>query len=101
MLTIWTFDGVENKHTIYRDKYCMKNICKSLIEHAKKIINFEKKNMILSINKQQESFKKAKSCYICNVYISMYTAVYLKCNISKEFQCKRTFNKIGENTEKY
>ena len=55
--------------------------------------------MILSINKQQESFKKAKSSYICN--ISMYIAVYLKCNISKEFQCKRTFNKTGENTEKY
>ena len=55
--------------------------------------------MILSINKQQESFKMAKNCYICN--ISMYIAVYLKWNISKEFQCKRTFTKIGENTEKY
>ena len=31
----------------------------------------------------------------------MYIAVYLKRNIFKEFQCKRAFNFLGENSEKY
>ena len=43
MSTIWAFDHVENKHTLCRGKYCMKKFCNSLREHAKNIIDFEKK----------------------------------------------------------
>ena len=41
MSTIWAFDNVENKHTLYRGKDCMKKFCESLTEHAKNIIDFE------------------------------------------------------------
>ena len=44
MSTIWAFDNIENKHTIICAKDCMKKLCESLREHAKYIIDFEKKN---------------------------------------------------------
>ena len=34
---IWTFDGIENKHNVYRGEHCIKRFCKSLREHAIKI----------------------------------------------------------------
>ena len=30
MSTIWVFDNIENKHTLYRGKDCMKKFCESL-----------------------------------------------------------------------
>ena len=38
MSKIWPFDRIENKHTLYPIKDCMKKFCKSLGEHAKNII---------------------------------------------------------------
>ena len=32
MPTIWGFDNIEDKHTLYRGKICMKKFCTSLIE---------------------------------------------------------------------
>ena len=43
MSTIWAFDHLDYKHTLYRGKDCMKKFCTSLREHAKNIIDFEKK----------------------------------------------------------
>ena len=43
MSTIWAFDYIENKHNLYRGKDCMKTFCESLREHAKNILDFEKK----------------------------------------------------------
>ena len=43
MWTIWGFNHIEDKHTLHRGKDCMKRICESLIERAKSIIDFEKK----------------------------------------------------------
>ena len=34
------FKSIENKHDLYRGKDCIKTFCKSLREHAMKIINF-------------------------------------------------------------
>ena len=31
--TIWVFDHIENKHTLYCGKYCLKKVCSSLKEH--------------------------------------------------------------------
>ena len=42
----------------------MKNFCKSIREHAMKIINFEKKKIELLTNEQQESHENAKIYYI-------------------------------------
>ena len=49
-----SFRIIENKHDVYRGKYCMKKFCESLREHAMMIINFNKKKM-----------KLLRICYIC------------------------------------
>ena len=49
---IWTFDGIEKKHDVYRGKHCMKEFRESLRDHAMKIFSFEKKKMIPLTNEQ-------------------------------------------------
>ena len=73
MSTISSFKSIEKKHAVYRGKDCMKKLCKSLREHAMKIINFKKKNMKLLTKEQQESYKNTKICYICkeNLKVNM------------------------------
>ena len=56
---------MENNHDIYGGKDPVKRFCESLIEYAIEIINFKNKNMMLSTNKQQESYKNERICYIC------------------------------------
>ena len=51
MSTMWAFDRIENKHTLYYIKDYMKNFCESLREHAKNIIDFEKKKKMLPLTK--------------------------------------------------
>ena len=41
MSTIWAFDHIENKHTLYHGKDCMKKFCESLRECTKNIIDLE------------------------------------------------------------
>ena len=43
----------------------MKTFCKDLKEHATKIINFEKKDMIPLTKKEEENHNNQKVCYIC------------------------------------
>ena len=43
----------------------MKTFCKDLREHATKIINYEKKDMILLTKKEEKHHNKQKVCYIC------------------------------------
>ena len=43
MFTRCSFDKKENKLNYYREKYCIKELCKKLKEHATEIINHEKK----------------------------------------------------------
>ena len=61
------FDHIEKKHSLYRRKDCMKEFCKSLEEHAMKIINFEKKKIFSLTTKKLKSFKEADKCYICEI----------------------------------
>ena len=63
--TIWAFDHIENKHTLYRGKDCMKKFCESLREHAKNIIDFQKKIMLPLTKKELKPHQDAKLCYIC------------------------------------
>ena len=44
--TIWSFNYIENKRSLYSEKDCMKKFCEFLREHAKSIINYEKKKML-------------------------------------------------------
>ena len=46
LLTHCSFDTTKNKLDYYRGKNCMKNFCLDLREHATKIINYEKIEMI-------------------------------------------------------
>ena len=50
--TISGFDHIEDKHTLYRGKDCMKKFCTSLREHAKNIIDFEKEKNV-TVNKRR------------------------------------------------
>ena len=50
---------------IYHGKDCIKKFCASLREHAKKIINFERKKMLLLTKEELKSHQDAKVCCIC------------------------------------
>ena len=65
MFTISSIKSIENKHDVYSGKDCLKKFGESLREHAMKMINFKKKKLKLLPKEQQESYKKAKICYIC------------------------------------
>ena len=46
LFTSCSFDPTKNKHDCYRNKDCMKRFCKNLKEHATRIINYDKKEMM-------------------------------------------------------
>ena len=69
MSRIWAFDHIENKHTLYRGNDCTKNVCTSLREHAKSIIDFEKKKILPLTKEELKSHQDAKACYICEKII--------------------------------
>ena len=58
---IWAFHHNENNHDICIGEDFIKKILVSLWKHTMKIINFEKKKIILSTNNQQELYEKQKS----------------------------------------
>ena len=65
MSTKSLFRSTENKHGVYRGKYCVKKFCESLREHSIKITNFKKKKMKLLTKEQQESYENARIRCIC------------------------------------
>ena len=65
MSTIWGFDLIENKHSLYRGKDCIKKYCASLEEHAKNITDFEKKKILPLTKEELSSHQDPKVCYIC------------------------------------
>ena len=56
LFTHCSFDKTKNKLDCYRDEDCMKKFCKDLREHATKIINHEKKDMILYVPIRPEKY---------------------------------------------
>ena len=46
LFTNFSFDATEYKLDCYRVKDCMEKFCEDLREHATKMINYEKKEMI-------------------------------------------------------
>ena len=52
MSAIWGFNHIEDKHSLYRRKDCVKKLCESLREGTKSIIDFDmKKNF--TVNKKR------------------------------------------------
>ena len=65
IFTHCSFDKSKSKLNYYRSEDCMTKFCKDLREHATKIINYEKKDMILLTKKEEENYNNQKVCYIC------------------------------------
>ena len=65
LFTHCSFDKTKNKLDCYRGEDCMKKFCKDLREHATKIINYEKKDMIPLTKKEEKNHIKQEVCYIC------------------------------------
>ena len=65
LFTHCSFDKAKSKLDYYRGDNCMKKFCKDLREHATKIINYEKKDMIPLTKKEEKHHNKQKVCYIC------------------------------------
>ena len=66
IFTHCSFDKSKNKLNYYRGKDCMKKFFKDLREHASKIVDYEKKKMILLTTEEKIYHNKQKICYICN-----------------------------------
>ena len=67
LFTYRSFDTTKNKFDYYRGKNCMQNTLENLDlrEHAKKIINYEKKQMIPLTKKKRKSIISKK----CVIYV--------------------------------
>ena len=60
LFTNCSFDKTKNKLDCYRGKYCRGNFCKNLREHAVKIINYEKKELIPLTDEETNSYENQK-----------------------------------------
>ena len=58
IFTHCSFDKSKSKLNYYRREDCMTKFCKDLREHATKIINYEKKDMIPLTKKEEETYKE-------------------------------------------
>ena len=65
LFTHCSFDKTKNKLDYYRGNDCMEKFCKDLREHATKIINHEKTEIIPSMRKEEKKHNKQKVCHIC------------------------------------
>ena len=65
LFTQCLFDTRKNKPDQYRSKNCMKRFRLDLIEHATKIMNYQKEEMISLTTRERKSYHKQKVCYIC------------------------------------
>ena len=64
IFTHCSFDKSKNKLNYYRAKDCMKKFSEDLREHARKIIDYEKKKMIPLTTEEKIYHNKQKICYI-------------------------------------
>ena len=65
IFTHCSFDQSKSKLNYYRGEDCMTKFCKDLREHATKIINYDKKDMIPLTKKEEENYNNQKVCCIC------------------------------------
>ena len=57
IFTNCSFDATKNKLDYYREIDCIKELCKKLKDHALKIINYEKKEMIPLSEEENKSYE--------------------------------------------
>ena len=75
LFTHCSLDRTKNKLDYYRGKNCMKNFCLDLREHATKISNYEKKEMIPLTKREEKKHNKQEVCYICKKGFSTDIAI--------------------------
>ena len=63
--TTCSFDKYNNKLSYYRGQDCMRRFCKDLKDHATKIIDFKKKDMIPLTKEENDNYNKENICHIC------------------------------------
>ena len=65
LFTHCSFDRTKYKLDYYRGNNCMKNFCLDLREHATKIVNYEKKEMMPLTKKEEKKYNKQEVCHTC------------------------------------
>ena len=65
LFTQCSFDTAKHKLDYCRGKNCMKNVFLDLREHATKIINYEKKEIIPLTKEEKRAHHTSRRCYIC------------------------------------
>ena len=65
IFTSCSFDESRNKLNYSRGKDCIKKFCEDLRIQATKIINYEKKKIILLTTEEKINYNHQKVCYIC------------------------------------
>ena len=78
LFTHCSFDKTKTKLHCYRGEDCMKKFCKDLREHATKIINYEKKDMIPLTKKEEKNHNKQEVCYIYKKEFNTYDKKHYK-----------------------
>ena len=63
--TSCSFDKSNNKLSYYRGEDCMRRFCKDLKDHAIKIIDCKKKDMIPLTKEEEDNYNKENICHIC------------------------------------
>ena len=64
VFTSCSFDSTKNKLDCFRGRDSIERYCKNLKEHATRIINYEKKEMIPLTDEENKFYETQKSCYI-------------------------------------
>ena len=78
LFTHCSFDKSKNKLNHYRGKDCMEKFCKDLREHARKIINCEKKKMTPLTTKEKIYHNEQEISYICKKEFDKNNKKYYK-----------------------
>ena len=63
--TSCSFDMSNNKLSYYRGEDCMRRFCKDLKDHAIKITDCKKKDMIPLTKEEEDNYNKENICHIC------------------------------------
>ena len=71
LFTNCSFNSAENKLDCYKSEDCIERFCEVLREHALKIINDEKYEMIPLTDEENKSYRQQKVCYISKKYLEL------------------------------
>ena len=63
--TSCSFDKYNNKLSYFRGEDCMRRFCKDLKDHAIKVIDFKKKDVIPLIKEEKDNYNQENICHIC------------------------------------